>query len=154
MQNNELFVKYLEPLILNYLKDRVSTIREVAIARITDLAKAYGAAWVNNFINRLSEVIAKDPCFHFKIAAIYSLKEICISVHGESFLEKALSLIISASKEPVPNIREVCVKVEREIANRWEKASVRDTIKHHIQSMSEDADLEVRITVADILGRI
>jgi hypothetical protein len=27
VQNNELFVKHLEPLILNYLKDRVSTIR-------------------------------------------------------------------------------------------------------------------------------
>ncbi len=77
-----------------------------------------------------------------------------MSVHGESFLEKSLALIISASKEPVPNIREVCVKMEREIANRWEKASVRDTIKHHIQSMAEDPDLEVRITVADILGRI
>lgn len=104
-QNNELFVKYLEPLILNYLKDRVSTIREVAISRIPDIAKAYGAAWVSTFINRLSDIIAKDPCFHFKIAAIYSLKEICTSVHGESFLEKALALIISASKEPVPNIR-------------------------------------------------
>jgi serine/threonine-protein phosphatase 2A regulatory subunit A len=114
----------------------------------------YGAAWASNFVNRLSEVIVKDPCFHFKIAAMHSLKEICMSVHGEAFLEKALSLIVAASKEPVPNIREVCVKVEREIANRWEKASVRDTIKHHIQSMSEDPDLEVRITVADILGRI
>jgi len=31
VQNNELFLKYLEPLILNYLKDRVSAIRAVAI---------------------------------------------------------------------------------------------------------------------------
>lgn len=74
VQNNELFAKYLEPLIMNYLKDRVSTIREVAISRIPDIAKVYGANWVNGFISRLSEVISKDPCFHFKIAAIYSLK--------------------------------------------------------------------------------
>ena len=73
-QNSDLFVKYLEPLILNYLKDRVSAIRAAAIERIPDLAKAYGVNWINSFIARLSEVIAKDPCFHFKIAAIYSLK--------------------------------------------------------------------------------
>lgn len=73
-QNNDLFNKYLEPLFLNYLKDRVSTIREVAISRIPELARAYGVNWVNSFVGKLSEVIAKDPCFHFKIAAIYSLK--------------------------------------------------------------------------------
>jgi hypothetical protein len=77
-----------------------------------------------------------------------------MSVHGESFLDKALSLIISACNEPVPNIREVCVKMEREIANRWDKASVRDAIKKHILSLADDPDLEVRITVADIQGRL
>jgi hypothetical protein len=77
-----------------------------------------------------------------------------MSVHGESFLDKALSLIISACNEPVPNIREVCVKMERDLANRWDKASVRDAIKKHILSLADDPDLEVRITVADIQGRL
>lgn len=146
-------MKYLEPLILNYLRDRVSAIRAIAIERIPDLAKIYGINWINSFITKLSEIIAKDPCFHFKIAAVYSLKEICMSIYGESYLEKAISLIINASNEPVPNIREVCVKVEREIAQKWEKASIRDSIKKHIWSLSEDPDLEVRITVTDILNR-
>jgi hypothetical protein len=57
------------------------------------------------------------------------------------YLEKALNLIIAASNEPVPNIREVCVKVERDIAQRWEKGSIRDAIKKHIISLSEDTDL-------------
>jgi len=34
-------------------------------------------------------------------------------------LEKSINLIIVAANEPVPNIREVCVKVERDIAQRW-----------------------------------
>lgn len=62
-------------------------------------------------------------------------------------------MIISASKEPVANIREVCVKVERDIAQRFDKGSTRDSIKKHISSLSEDPDLEVRITVNDILTR-
>lgn len=119
MQNHDLFVKYLEPLFLGYLKDRVSAIRAVAIERVSDLCKVYGPSWINNYMGKLSDAIAKDPCFHFKIAAIYSLREIVMSVHGEAFLEKALNLIISASNEPVANIREVCVKVERDIAHRF-----------------------------------
>jgi hypothetical protein len=72
----------LEPLILNFLKDRVSAIREVAIQRIADFAKIYGVNWISGFITKLSEVITKDPSFHYKIAAIYCLREICLSVHG------------------------------------------------------------------------
>jgi hypothetical protein len=70
---------------LNFLKDRVWAIREVAIQRIAEYAKIYGATWISSFMARLNEVLTKDPCFHFKIAAIYSLREICLSVHGEAF---------------------------------------------------------------------
>ena len=141
IKNQELFVKYLEPLFLNFLKERVSSIRAVAIEKIQDLARVYGTTWINSLIPKLSEIIATDPCFHFKIASIYSLKEICLSVHGETFLEKALNLIMGASGEPVANIREVCVKAERDIAQRWEKGSIRESIKKHIKSLSEDTDL-------------
>jgi serine/threonine-protein phosphatase 2A regulatory subunit A len=135
-QNNDLFTKYLEPLFINYLKDRVSAIRGVAIERIGDLARTYGVNWINSFLGKLSETISKEPCFHFKIAAVYSLKEICYSVHGESFVDKSINLIIQASREPVPNIREVCVKAERDIASRFEKGSIRDAIKKHIVSLN------------------
>lgn len=146
-------MKHLEPFFLNYLKDRASAIRSAAIARIPDLVRVYGANWVNSLMGRLSDVISKEPCFHFKIAAVYSLKEICMSVHAEAYLEKALNLIILAANEKVANIREVCVKVERDIAQRWDKGAIRDHIKKHISSLSEDPDLEVRITVSDILAR-
>lgn len=139
--NPELFNKYLEPLFLTFLRERVSAIRAVAIERIGDLARVYGATWVNSFMGRLAETISKDPCFHFKIAAVYSLREISLSACGEGFLEKAINLIVMASREVVPNIREVCVKAERDIAVRWEKPAIRDAIKKHIVSLSEDTDL-------------
>jgi hypothetical protein len=44
--------------------------------------------------------------------------------------------------------------VEREIANKFDKPSIRETIKKHILSLAEDPDLEVRITVTDIQGRL
>ena len=98
-------------MILNYLKERVSAIRGVAIDRIQDLAKVYGTGWITTFIPKLVDIINKDPCFHFKIAAIYTLRELAFSAFGESYLEAILKAINVAASEPVANIREVCVKV-------------------------------------------
>lgn len=64
-----------------------------------------------------------------------------MSAHGESYLDKCLGLIQGASNEPIPNIREVCVKVERDIAHKFEKGNIRERIKNHILSLSEDQDL-------------
>jgi serine/threonine-protein phosphatase 2A regulatory subunit A len=83
VQNPELFTKYIEPIYVFYLKDRASAIREEAISHLGQFAKVYGPTWVNAFISKLSEVLTKDGGFHFKIAAIYSLKELILSVHGE-----------------------------------------------------------------------
>jgi len=61
-------------MITNYLKDRASGIRVAAIERIQDLVKVYGANWGNTLIERLAEILSKEPCFHFKIAAIYTIR--------------------------------------------------------------------------------
>lgn len=61
-------------MICTYLKDRASAIRGAAVERIQELVKVYGLNWVNPFLERLAEILAKDPCFHFKIAAIYSIR--------------------------------------------------------------------------------
>lgn len=81
--------------------------------------------WINSYISKLFEVLTKEPCFHFKIASIYSLRELVFSVHGNSIVEKVVNLIINTANEPVANVREVCVKTERDIALKFEKGSIR-----------------------------
>jgi hypothetical protein len=44
--------------------------------------------------------------------------------------------------------------MERQIANRFDKVTIRDAIKKNIQFLADDPDLEVRITMADIQGII
>lgn len=51
-------------------------------------------------------------------------------------------MIFQSSNENVPNVREACVKAERDIAMRFSK--VKDQVKKHLQAMVEDADFEVR----------
>ena len=73
-QNYEFFVKNLEPLYLNFLNDRASGVRNVGIEGIEVFAKLFGDQWINSFIPRLEEILGKETSYHFKIAAIYSLK--------------------------------------------------------------------------------
>lgn len=139
-----MFSKYIEPLYVFYLRDRASAIRTEAITHLGQFAKIYGMTWVNSYISKLFEVLTKEPCFHFKIAAIYSLKELIFSVHGEAIADKVVNLIIQTANEPVANVREACVKTERDIAMRFDKGPIREIIKKHISSMTEDSDFEVR----------
>lgn len=77
-----MFSKYIEPLYVFYLKDRVSAIRVEAISHIQKFAKVYGIIWVNSYMTKMIDIVQKDSCYHFKIAAIYSLKELIFSFHG------------------------------------------------------------------------
>jgi serine/threonine-protein phosphatase 2A regulatory subunit A len=77
-----MFSKSIESLYVFYLKDRASAIRTEAISHLNKFAKIYGVSWVNSYISKLFEILTKEPCFHFKIASIYSLKELVFSVHG------------------------------------------------------------------------
>jgi hypothetical protein len=93
-------------LYLFYLKDRASAIRVEAISHLQQFAKVYGVKWVNEYISKLVDVLTKDPCFHFKIAAIYSLRELIFSVHGEAVIEKVINVIMQATaNEKVANVR-------------------------------------------------
>ncbi len=140
-----MFSKHIQPLYLFYLKDRASAIRVEAISHLQQFAKVYGVKWVNEYISKLVDVLTKDPCFHFKIAAIYSLRELIFSVHGEAVIEKVINVIMQATaNEKVANVRQACVKSERDIAMRCDKGSIREMIKKHISSMTEDSDSEVR----------
>lgn len=103
MKNPDLFKQKLEPMITSYLKDRASAIRVAAIERIQELVKVYGSNWCNTFIDRLGDILAKDPCFHFKLAAISTIREIIYA--NEQYLEKGINLIFQASSENVPNVR-------------------------------------------------
>ena len=68
------------------------------------------------------------------------MRELIFSAHGDQIVEKVISVIIDAAREKVPNIREVCVKTERDIAMKTDNKTVRETIKKHLQAMVEDND--------------
>jgi hypothetical protein len=49
-------------------------VRNAGIASVVPFTKTFGDQWVNTFIPRLEDILGKETSYHFKIAAIYSLK--------------------------------------------------------------------------------
>ena len=61
---------------------------------------------------------------------------------------------MQAANEAVPNVREACVKTERDIAMKFDKGPVRENIKKHISSMTEDQDFEVKHTALQAVEKL
>lgn len=135
-----------------YLKDRAACIRRHGVSCIGKLGTVYGGAWLNAFTNKLIELIQKESSYHYKISAIYSLKEVCLV--SQENLEKGVNTIIKASQDNVPNVREVCAKSFREIALKWDKSPVKETIKKQLVAMQSDTDKEVKELATEICGKI
>ena len=98
--------------------------------------------------------MTKEGSYHFKIAALYSLKEISLSELGDKHVEKCLGLIFKVTSDPVPNVREVSIKALRDIAHRFDKGQIKESIKKEIMSMSSDSDHEVKMTASEVLSRM
>lgn len=103
--------------------------RVIGVAAIANFVKVFGDQWTNNFIIKLEEILNKETSYHFKIASIYSLKEISLSQSGDKYVEKCVSCIIKVCSSQVPNIREVSIKSLRDISLRFDKDSIREAIK-------------------------
>ena len=139
---------------MNYLKDRASAIRDVGIKVVPQFCKVFGDNWVNIMLPRFEEILSKEGSYHFKIAAIYSLKEIALSDLGEKYVEKCLAQIFKVTSDAVPNVREVSIKALRDIAQKFDKGHIKESIKKEIMSMSADNDHEVKMTATEVLSRI
>lgn len=51
---------------------------------------------------------------------------------------------MQSSNESVPNVRQVCVKAERDIAFRYMKNPIKDVVKKHLTAMAQDTDFQVK----------
>ena len=109
---------------------------------------------MNIMLPRFEEILSKEGSYHFKIAAIYSLKEIALSDLGEKYVEKCLAQIFKVTSDAVPNVREVSIKALRDIAQKFDKGHIKESIKKEIMSMSADNDHEVKMTATEVLSRI
>lgn len=137
-----------------YLLDRATGVRNAGIKAVGQFVRSFGEIWVNSFLPKLEEILIKEGSYHFKIASLYSIKEIALSPLGDKYVERCLGSIFKVTSSPVPNVREVSIKALKDIALAFNKDSIRQPIKKEIQQMANDQDFEVKMTAAEVLAKI
>lgn len=82
---------------------------------------------MGTLIPKIEQNLAKDTIYLKKITALYGLEVVCQSFTG-SARSKALSIILGHTKDKVPNVRMVAIKICHDIYSELdnsEQASVR-----------------------------
>ena len=147
-------MKYLEPLYSFYLNDRAAAIRKLGVENLPEILKAYSKVYLNPLYTRLSEILGKETSYHFKITVLYAMKTICLDKNNEGFFDKCIESLAKAAGEPVPNIREVCVKCYQDVLTHCDRGQARETLKKQLVILSQDTDSEVKQCASALLAKI
>eukprot|EP00825_Cyclidium_porcatum_P001190 TRINITY_DN1053_c0_g1_i3.p1 TRINITY_DN1053_c0_g1~~TRINITY_DN1053_c0_g1_i3.p1 ORF type:complete len:415 (-),score=96.13 TRINITY_DN1053_c0_g1_i3:34-1278(-) len=104
-QPPELFKSKLEPLIMMYLKEKASVVREIAIDRIPQLMQTYKNEWVfNRLVPKIQEALDKQNSYLYRMSALRSLKQIAKNLSSGDTQEKIMPIFYKHINDEVPNL--------------------------------------------------
>ena len=84
----------MEPLLINYVKDKVSEIREAVTLKLDALIAVYKNEWVfQRLLPKLNEYMSKDNSYLIRLSAIKGLEHIASNIQPDAALEKILPVI-------------------------------------------------------------
>lgn len=140
-QNPELFVTQLEPIFMNFMKDRTAVVRENGVEKLAQLIGVYKEWALTKLFNKLLEGIAKENGYLYRITAIQSLrvqqllflknigitmfvhlcfdekysKVLALNISPDTATEKIIPILIKHTTDTVANIRFVSVRILKEL---------------------------------------
>lgn len=119
--NPQLFQKELEPLLLNFLKDKVAMVRDTVVAGMDSLIATYKSDWVySRLLPKLTENLSKDNSYLVRLAAIKTLTMIAKNVQPDSALDKIFPLLYKNLTDSVPNIRFTVIKQLFDLSKKFD----------------------------------
>jgi len=150
-----IFQKYLESLFLSFLKDRASAVRDLGVERLKKVVDVLGQDWVfSSLMPKLNEQLNKENGYLFRITALSCLEGIASRVNPESSAEKIFPVIFKNLKDPVPNVRFVCIKILKNLVkiykqHKFDNPQIMNTIKQNLTDLLEDQDVDVKYFAQD-----
>jgi len=151
-QSQDIFTKHIENLLFGFLKDRAQTIRENSIKRLPSLLQIYKHDWLmNSCLPRFNEILNKQNGYAFRISGLYSLQSIAQSLSTEIVTDKILPILMKNSKDDVPNVKLVAVRIIKSLLLKFESNTVNNYIKPLLQELSNDVDKDVKYFAQEAL---
>jgi serine/threonine-protein phosphatase 2A regulatory subunit A len=154
-QNQDVFIKQIEPLLFGFLKDRAQTIRESSIKRLSSLVQVYKHDWLlNGCLPKFNETLNKQNGYAFRISGLYCLQSIAQNLSTEIVTDKILPILIKNARDDVPNVKLVAVRIIKSLLLKLDQNSVNSQIKPLLQELSNDNDKDVKYFAQEALVSI
>eukprot|EP01016_Furgasonia_blochmanni_P041617 TRINITY_DN542_c0_g1_i9.p2 TRINITY_DN542_c0_g1~~TRINITY_DN542_c0_g1_i9.p2 ORF type:complete len:229 (+),score=48.52 TRINITY_DN542_c0_g1_i9:151-837(+) len=157
IQNIDHFTKHLEQLILTYLSDRASAVRECGVKKVQLLAQTYKLDWVYaSLFPRLIDILNKDSGYLFKITALHSLHSVSQNMKPDEIAERVVTPLVKYGKDAVPNVKFVVIKILRTLAStkRVDDSHVNSMIKPFLLELTGDGDKDVQFFAQDAVANL
>jgi serine/threonine-protein phosphatase 2A regulatory subunit A len=134
----------LNALCLQWLSDRVYSIREAAAVNLQKLAEVFGAEWAKTHIMPKVMELMANPHYLYRMSVIKTMTLLAGCVGQELCMTEILPALKAAAKDRVPNVRFSVAKAFGDIASALDRGVVEGEIKPILNELGGDADADVR----------
>lgn len=107
----EFFNDQLCELTLNWLCDRVYTIRRAASENLSALAKKFGEEWTIKHVIPKLKALQKQSNYLHRVIGVYALSTLSECFSTNKILTVLMPIVLEAASDPVANVRFTAIKV-------------------------------------------
>jgi len=144
----------LGALCMQWLQDKVYSIRDAAANNLKRLAEEFGPEWaMQHIIPQVLDMIT-NPHYLYRMTTLRAISLLAPVMGSEITCSKLLPVITSAAKDRVPNIKFNVAKVLQSLISIVDQSVVEKTIRPSLVELAEDPDVDVRFFANQALQSI
>ena len=146
--NQQIFMKNIFPLCLNYLTDHVFAIREAGCKLLTNIYKdVRNSELENKLIEKLNQMSNSSNYLIRNTAGIfikYFIEKINEKIYFEFFEKKLLQIVYKLTEDKISNVRITCAIIFNKVKNcNFKDINNSQKIKKCIEILQKDEDKDV-----------
>ncbi|KAF3515131.1 hypothetical protein F2Q69_00007997 [Brassica cretica] len=134
----------LGALCMQWMQDKVYSIREAAANNLKRLAEEFGSEWAMQHIVPQVLDMVNNPHYLHRMMALRAISLMAPVMGSEITCSKFLPVVVEAAKDRVPNIKFNVAKLLQSLIPIVDQSVVDKTIRQCLVDLSEDPDVDVR----------
>ena len=134
----------LNSLCLQWLSDRVHSIREAAAVNLQKLTEVFGAEWARAHILPHVMELMNNNHYLYRTTVIRAMTLLSKAVGQEVCMREIMPALKAAAKDKVPNVRFAVAKALGEVAAALDASAVDGEIRPTLADLEADEDADVR----------
>lgn len=154
------FTDQMSGLCLNWLTDRVYTVRRAATDNLKELTQLFGSSWAIRYVLPRIDTLTKEESYLLRVTALYALQVLIETFELSPMLQHLYPRCSSLMKDDIANVRFTACKAllmvyQRLHRNRSEVSTAVVTqtcqeIQSAMDDHAQDSDRDVKQTAVEV----